>query len=65
MGLRYAPSLARQLLQGVRNMRESATYQAILEEGEAIGEARGKVEEARDVLFITILLKYSLHRRSV
>ncbi len=62
MGLRYAPSLARQLLQGVRNMRESATYQAILEEGAAIGEARGeargrvegevrgKVEEARDVL---------------
>jgi hypothetical protein len=28
------------------------TYQAILEEGEAIGEARGKAEEARRILLL-------------
>jgi predicted transposase YdaD len=32
---------ATQLLQGIRNMKESTTYQAILEEGEARGLARG------------------------
>jgi predicted transposase YdaD len=47
MGLRYPPEVGRQLLQGVRNMRESSTYQAILEEGRAEGEARGRAEEAR------------------
>lgn len=41
MGLRYARSLTEQLLQGVRNMKESVTYQAILQEGEEKGEARG------------------------
>lgn len=36
------------MLPGVRNMRESATYQAILDEGRAEGEARGRAEgEAR------------------
>jgi predicted RNA-binding Zn ribbon-like protein len=33
MGLRYDDSVAGPLLQGVRNMRESMTYQAILREG--------------------------------
>ena len=42
MGLRYPPELARQLLPGVRNMRESSTYQMILAEGWA--------EEARQML---------------
>ena len=41
LGLRYDRSLADQLLRGVREMHESVTYQAILEEGEARGEARG------------------------
>jgi hypothetical protein len=33
-------------------MKESVTYQAILEEGAAIGEARGKAEEARKILLL-------------
>lgn len=44
MGLRYPAALVERVLQGVRNMKESVTYQAILAEGEARGEARGKVE---------------------
>ncbi|MEO6810272.1 MAG: DUF4351 domain-containing protein [Isosphaeraceae bacterium] len=48
MGLRYPATLTERVLQGVRNMKDSVTYQAILAEGEAKGEARGKVEgEAR------------------
>jgi hypothetical protein len=42
LGLRYPPGLARQLMPGVRNMRESTTYQAILEEGRAEGRAEGQ-----------------------
>ncbi|MCW5935333.1 MAG: hypothetical protein KIT45_13715 [Fimbriimonadia bacterium] len=41
MGLRYARSLTEQLLQGVRNMKESVTYQAILQEGKEKGKAEG------------------------
>jgi hypothetical protein len=33
-------------------MKESVTYQAILEEGEAIGEAKGNAGEARRVLLL-------------
>lgn len=54
MGLKYPIALTAQLLKGVRQMKESVTYQAILEEGraegEARGEARGKAEEARSLL---------------
>jgi predicted transposase YdaD len=51
-----------QLLHGVREMKESVTYQAILNEGKAagkaigkaeglaIGEAEGRVQEARQML---------------
>jgi hypothetical protein len=35
MGLRYPRELTAQLLQGVRAMKESVTYQAIIAEGEA------------------------------
>jgi predicted transposase YdaD len=52
MGLRYPPELAAQLLQGVRAMRESATYQAILEEGRSEGRVEGRVEEARRFLLL-------------
>lgn len=41
-GLRLPRERANQLFQGVRAMRESSTYQAILEEG-AIGEAQGMI----------------------
>ncbi len=44
MGLRYSQALAGQLLRGVRAMKESVTYQAILEEGEAKGLERGRTE---------------------
>ena len=41
---------------GVRTMRESSTYQMILDEGraegEARGEARGRLEEARRMLVL-------------
>jgi predicted transposase YdaD len=54
LGLRYPPDVAGQLLQGVRGMRDSLTYQAVLEEGRAEGEARGRaegrLEEARRLL---------------
>lgn len=42
MGLRYPPDVAAQLLRGVRDMRESSTYQAILEEGENQGVLKGE-----------------------
>ena len=38
MGLRYESAMVQSLLRGVVNMKESSTYQAILEEGEAIGK---------------------------
>jgi hypothetical protein len=46
LGLRYSPALAAQLFRGVVSMKESSTYQAILEEG----EVRGAVAEAKKVL---------------
>lgn len=48
MGLRYESALVQSLLRGVVNMKESTTYQAILEEGEAIGKAK----EVRKVLLL-------------
>jgi predicted transposase YdaD len=48
MGLRYSRELARQLLRGVRSMRESVTYQAILEEG----EAKGAVAQTKKLLLL-------------
>ncbi|MFN8523186.1 MAG: hypothetical protein U0821_08785 [Chloroflexota bacterium] len=54
MGLRYNPGEATQLLRGVMNMRESATYQAILDEGRVEGRLEGRTEgradEARHIL---------------
>jgi predicted transposase YdaD len=46
LGLRYSPALAAQLFRGVLSMKESSTYQAILEEG----ETKGAVAEAKKVL---------------
>jgi predicted transposase YdaD len=62
MGLRYQQAVVDQLLQGVLDMEESATYQAILRKGMARGMAEGvaqgvvegralgAVEEARKML---------------
>jgi predicted transposase YdaD len=44
MGLRYSRDMIDLVLKGARQMKESVTYQAILEEGEAKGEAKGKAE---------------------
>ncbi len=46
LGLRYTPALAAQLFRGVMSMKESSTYQAILEEG----RGEGAVAEAKKVL---------------
>jgi predicted transposase YdaD len=48
MGFRYDPALVQTLFHGVFDMKESATYQAILREGEAKGEAN----EARKMLLL-------------
>jgi predicted transposase YdaD len=54
LGLRYSSELSAQLFRGVVSMKESSTYQAIVEEGRAEGIARGKAEgaiaEAKKVL---------------
>src|SRR6266849_5488483 len=46
LGLRYSPAIAEKLFRGVVSMKESSTYQAILEEG----RSEGAVAEARKVL---------------
>jgi len=46
LGLRYSPALSAQLFRGVVSMKESSTYQAILEEG----RSEGAVAEAKKVL---------------
>ena len=51
LGLRYDVEQVRVLLQGVRRMRESVTYQEIVNEGRAeghiVGLVEGRAEEAR------------------
>src|SRR5437773_673031 len=44
LGLRYAAEFVEQLLQGVRAMKESTTYQAIKDEG----REEGRLEEVRE-----------------
>jgi predicted transposase YdaD len=50
LGLGYPSGLVDQLMPGMRSMRDSSTYQAILEEGRAEGRVEGRVEEARALL---------------
>ena len=50
LGLRYSSELSAQLFRGVVSMKESSTYQAIVEEGRAEGIALGSVEEAKKLL---------------
>jgi predicted transposase YdaD len=56
LGLRYSPALSAQLFRGVMTMRESSTYQAILEEGRVEGRQEGRTEgavaEARRLLHL-------------
>ena len=48
-GLRHPPQMLAALMSAVHEMRSSATYQAILAEGEAGGEARGRREALIDI----------------
>jgi predicted transposase YdaD len=50
LGMRYSSALAKVLFRGVVSMKESTTYQAILEEGRAEGLAQGAVAEAKKLL---------------
>ena len=50
LGLRYSPGFVEPLLQGVRGMKESTTYQAIVEEGRQEGRREERPAEARRVL---------------
>jgi len=50
MGMRYDKILVDELLQGVMNMEESVTYQAIVQKGRAEGRVEGAAEEARKLI---------------
>ena len=50
MGVRFSRELATQLFRRVRSMKESVTYQAIVEEGREEGREEGAVLEARKLL---------------
>lgn len=52
MGLRFQPDVSAALLQGVVRMKESSTYQVILQEGRREGEQVGSVAEARRILLM-------------
>ncbi len=47
LGLRYDTTTATGLIRGVREMKESSTYQLAVAEGELQGEIRGELREAR------------------
>jgi len=51
-GLRLPPDEVDKLFQGVHEMEESSTYQAILERGMERGIERGRIEEAKAVVLI-------------
>lgn len=52
LGLRHSSAFARILLQGVQSMRESTTYQEILEEGRREGQQEGALRELRQAVRI-------------
>jgi len=50
IGLRVPRPVGTELFRGVRAMRESSTYQAILDEGREEGQVQGALREARKIL---------------
>jgi hypothetical protein len=50
LGVLYSKDVVDQLFRGVRSMKESSTYQGILEEGRSEGRAEGALSEAKKVL---------------
>jgi predicted transposase YdaD len=49
-GLRLSREVVKQVIQGVQGMRESSTYQLILDEGREEGRRQGRLEEAQKTL---------------
>jgi hypothetical protein len=52
MGLRYTDEVVDRLLEGVQNMTELTTYQAILRKGRMEGRDEGQTAEARRFLLL-------------
>jgi predicted transposase YdaD len=50
MGLRYDKDTIHPLFHGIQKMRESSTYQAILEEGIEEGEVASRQQDVLDLL---------------
>jgi len=50
MGLRYSEAMIAPLLEGVREMEESVTYQAIVRRGREEGREEGRVQATRELL---------------
>jgi predicted transposase YdaD len=77
MGLRYDQTVAGKLLGGVRAMKESSTYQAILsegrtegielgrQEGRVEGRQEGRAEEARSLLLRLGALRFGSPDESI
>ncbi|MFN0073782.1 MAG: hypothetical protein ACKVVP_20060 [Chloroflexota bacterium] len=58
MGLKYPSQVVDQLFPGISTMRESSTYMAILNEGEARGRTEGRAEEAKNLLILMGTAKF-------
>ena len=65
LGLHYDRAFARALLKGVLDMKESTTFQEIVEIGEVRGEARGRVAGERDALIRAGTRKFGQPGRAV
>ncbi len=50
LGLRFAPAVIDQMMPGIRSLRDSLTYQAILEEGREEGREEGQLQGERRAL---------------
>lgn len=50
LGLNYPPDLVSDVMQGVRGMEDSSTYQATIAKGRIAGIEMGRVDEARNLL---------------
>jgi hypothetical protein len=52
LGLNFPVDVARGFLTGVRNMQESSTFQAVINEGRVEGRVEGRISEGRRMLFL-------------
>ncbi len=59
MGLSYSEELVSRLLEGVANMQESTTYQAILKEGRKEGLNEGRITGEQKILILLGTKKFS------